>query len=34
VAIEAPIDEYLARLDSMIRDHRVIHSLADSDEML
>jgi urease accessory protein len=32
VATEAPIDDYLARLGELIRDRRVIVSLADTDE--
>lgn len=34
VAMEAPMDEYLARLDALIRDRRVISSLAEADEIL
>jgi urease accessory protein len=32
VAMEAPMDDYLARLGALIGDHRVIASLADADE--
>jgi urease accessory protein len=32
VAMEAPMDDYLARLGTLIGDHRVIASLADADE--
>ena len=34
VALEAPTDDYLARLSSLIRDRRVVSSLADADEVL
>jgi urease accessory protein len=34
VAMEAPMDEYLARLASLIRDRRVIYSLAEADEVM
>ncbi len=34
IAMEAPIDEYLARLGALIRDRRVISSLAEADEVL
>ena len=34
VAMEAPMDEYLARLGALIRDRRVISSLAEADEVL
>ena len=34
VAMEAPMDDYLARIDALIRDRRVISSLAEADEML
>jgi len=34
VAMEAPMDDYLARLGALIRDRRVISSLADADEIL
>jgi urease accessory protein len=32
VALEAPTDDYLARLSDLIRDRRVVSSLADADE--
>jgi urease accessory protein len=32
VALEAPMDDYIARLSNLIRDRRVISSLADADE--
>lgn len=31
VALEAPMDDYLARLSDLIRDRRIISSLADAD---
>jgi urease accessory protein len=34
VAMEAPMDDYLARIDALIRERRVISSLAEADEML
>ncbi len=34
VAMEAPMDDYLARLGSLIRDRRIVYSLADGDEEL
>ena len=34
IAMEAPMDEYLARLGGLIRDRRVISSLAEADEVL
>ena len=34
IAMEAPMDEYLARLGDLIRDRRVISSLAEADEVL
>jgi urease accessory protein len=34
IAMEAPMDEYLARLGALIRDRRVISSLAEADEVL
>lgn len=34
VAMDAPIDDYLARLGALIRDRRIIFSLADADEEL
>jgi urease accessory protein len=34
VAMEAPMDDYLARIDALIRDRRVISSLAEADEIL
>jgi len=34
VALEAPMDDYLTRLAGLIRDRRVISSLADADEVL
>ena len=34
VAMEAPMDDYLARLGGLIGDRRVISSLADADEIL
>ena len=34
VAVEAPMDDYLARLGELIRDRRVIYSLADCDDVL
>ena len=34
VALEAPMDDYLARLAGLIRDRRVIFSLADADEVM
>lgn len=34
VALEAPMDDYLTRLAGLIRDRRVIFSLADADEVL
>jgi urease accessory protein len=34
VAMEAPMDDYLARLGALIRDRRVISSLANADEIL
>jgi hypothetical protein len=34
VAMEAPMDDYLARLGALISDRRVISSLADADEIL
>jgi urease accessory protein len=34
VAMEAPMDDYLARLAVLIRDHRVITSLARADEIV
>jgi urease accessory protein len=34
VALEAPMDDYLARLSGLIRDRRVISSLADADEVV
>ena len=33
VALEAPVDDYLARLSGLIRDRRVISSLAEADEV-
>jgi urease accessory protein len=33
VAMEAPMDDYLARLSDLIRDRRVTSSLADADEV-
>jgi hypothetical protein len=32
--MEAPMDDYLARLGGLIGDRRVISSLADADEIL
>jgi urease accessory protein len=34
VALEAPIDDYLARLSDLIRDRRVIPSLAEAEEAI
>jgi urease accessory protein len=34
VAMEAPMDDYLARIGALIRDRRVISSLAEADEIL
>jgi urease accessory protein len=34
VAMEAPMDEYLARLGDLVRERRVIPSLAEADEVL
>jgi urease accessory protein len=34
VAMEAPMDDYLARIDALIRDRHVISSLAEADEIL
>jgi urease accessory protein len=34
IAMEAPMDDYLARLGALIRDRRVISSLAEADEVL
>jgi urease accessory protein len=34
VALEAPMDDYLARLSDLVRDRRIIPSLADADEFL
>src|SRR5271154_2413300 len=34
VAVEAPVDDYLARLGALIRDRRVISSLAEADEVM
>ena len=34
VAIEAPMDDYLARIGALIRERRVISSLAEADEIL
>ncbi len=33
VALEAPMDDYLSRLSGLIRDRRVISSLAEADEV-
>ena len=33
VAMEAPMDDYLARIGALIRDRRVISSLAEADEI-
>jgi hypothetical protein len=32
VALEAPMDDYLARLVELMRDRRVMYSLAEADE--
>lgn len=34
VALEAPMDDYLARLSGLIRDRRVVPSLANADEIV
>jgi len=34
IAMEAPMDEYLARLGALIRDRRVMSSLVEADEVL
>ena len=34
VAMEAPMDDYLARIGALIRERRVISSLAEADEIL
>jgi urease accessory protein len=34
VAMEAPMDDYLARLGALIRDRRVVASLAETDEVV
>jgi hypothetical protein len=32
--MEAPLDDYLARLGALVRDRRVLTSLAEADEIL
>ena len=34
IAMEAPMDEYLARLGDLLRDRRVISSIVEADEVL